>query len=211
MCSPTVGRRWRKVAVEPVKWIPARSGWTSAASETACPLPVTMLTTPGGRPAASSSCMRKCAENCWVGLGFQTTVQPISAGAVGRLPAIEVKLNGVIARTKPSSGRWSSRFHVAGGLTGGRSARIWRGEGAENPARRWDDGRRRPAGAGGGGATAGALAVVGGGFQGVAERGGGRGGRAAGVLPPPPAPPLTADHQRQVDRIGAELLEPRFE
>ena len=39
--------------------------------------------------------------------GFQTTVLPINAGAVGRLPAIEVKLNGVSARTKPSSGRCS--------------------------------------------------------------------------------------------------------
>ncbi len=29
--------------------------------------------------------------------GFQMTVLPISAGAVGRLPAIAVKLNGVIA------------------------------------------------------------------------------------------------------------------
>ena len=31
------------------------------------------------------------------GLGFQITVLPISAGAVGRLPAIAVKLNGVMA------------------------------------------------------------------------------------------------------------------
>ena len=37
------------------------------------------------------------AASCWVGDGFQMTVLPISAGAVGRLPAIAVKLNGVIA------------------------------------------------------------------------------------------------------------------
>ena len=61
------------------------------------PSPVTMLITPGGRPAASNSRMVKCAANCWVGDGFQTTVLPISAGALGRLPAIAVKLNGVIA------------------------------------------------------------------------------------------------------------------
>ena len=54
----------------------------------------------------------KCADNCWVGEGFHTTGLPISAGASGRLPAIAVKLNGVIARTKPSSGRWSMRFHT---------------------------------------------------------------------------------------------------
>ena len=29
--------------------------------------------------------------------GFQTTVLPMRAGAVGRLPAIDVKLNGVTA------------------------------------------------------------------------------------------------------------------
>ena len=61
------------------------------------PSPVTMLITPGGSPASSSSCIRKCAANCWVGEGFQITVLPISAGAVGRLPAMAVKLNGVIA------------------------------------------------------------------------------------------------------------------
>ena len=40
--------------------------------------------------------------------GFQTTVLPISAGAVGRLPPIDVKLNGVTAYTKPSRPRYSS-------------------------------------------------------------------------------------------------------
>ena len=39
--------------------------------------------------------------------GFHSTVFPISAGAVGRLPAIDVKLNGVSANTKPSNGRCS--------------------------------------------------------------------------------------------------------
>ena len=44
--------------------------------------------------------------------GFHSTVLPISAGAVGRLPPIEVKLNGVTANTKPSSARYSTRFHT---------------------------------------------------------------------------------------------------
>ena len=69
--------------------------------------------------------MVKCAASCWVGDGFQTTVLPISAGAVGRLPAIAVKLNGVIASTKPSSGRWSIRFQTPGDEIGC-SARICR-------------------------------------------------------------------------------------
>ena len=53
--------------------------------------------TPGGSPAASSSFMMYQALGIAVEAGFQTTVLPISAGAVGRLPAIEVKLNGVTA------------------------------------------------------------------------------------------------------------------
>ena len=55
------------------------------------------MITPGGKPAASSSCMVRYADRVWVIDGFHTTVLPINAGAVGRLAAIEVKLNGVIA------------------------------------------------------------------------------------------------------------------
>ena len=50
--------------------------------------------------------------------GFQTTVLPTIAGAAARLPPIDVKLNGLIASTKPSSGRWSMRFHTPGEDTG---------------------------------------------------------------------------------------------
>ena len=41
--------------------------------------------------------MVRYAANVWVGDGFHTTVLPIRAGAVGRFPAMAVKLNGVIA------------------------------------------------------------------------------------------------------------------
>ncbi len=37
--------------------------------------------------------------------GFHTATLPSMAGAAGRLPAMEVKLKGVRANTKPSSGR----------------------------------------------------------------------------------------------------------
>jgi hypothetical protein len=70
--------------------------------------------TPGGRPAACSSSISTPPLSTAVEAGFHTTVLPHSAGAVGRLPAIEVKLNGVTANTKPSSGRYSSRFHAPG-------------------------------------------------------------------------------------------------
>ncbi len=94
------------------------SGSVSATRETASPSPVTMLITPAGRPAASSRRMVWCAATCWVGVGFQTTVLPMSAGTVGRFPAMAVKLNGVMAVTKPSSGRQSIRFHSPGAERG---------------------------------------------------------------------------------------------
>ena len=50
--------------------------------------------------------------------GFQTTVLPTIAGATARFPPIEVKLNGLMASTKPSSGRWSMRFHTPADDTG---------------------------------------------------------------------------------------------
>jgi len=97
MFSPTVRHRDWKTLVDPVKWMPARSRSARTTSETASPSPGTRLITPGGSPASVSSRIVKCAANCWVGAGFHTTVLPMSAGAVGRLPAIAVKLNGVIA------------------------------------------------------------------------------------------------------------------
>ncbi len=97
MFSPTVRHRCWKVGVEPVKWMPARSGCARATSETSSPSPGSMLITPGGIPASSRSSIVNDAASCWVGEGFQTTVFPISAGAVGRLPAMAVKLNGLIA------------------------------------------------------------------------------------------------------------------
>ena len=77
--------------------MPARSRWARATFETSRPSPGSMLMTPGGMPASSSSSIVSDAASCWVGDGFQITVLPISAGAVGRLPAIAVKLKGVIA------------------------------------------------------------------------------------------------------------------
>ena len=97
MFSPTVRHRCWNVAVEPVKWMPASRGSASSTSETARPSPVSRLITPGGRPAASSRRIVQYADSVCVGLGFQTTVLPMSAGAVGRLPAMAVKLNGVMA------------------------------------------------------------------------------------------------------------------
>ncbi len=105
--------------------MPASAGCGTATELTAAPSPVTRLITPGGSPAASNSRIVRCAASCWVGEGFHTTTLPSNAGAAGRLPAIAVKLNGVIARTKPSSGRKSIRFHTPVELIGCCS-RNWR-------------------------------------------------------------------------------------
>src|SRR5438445_9871443 len=118
MLSPIVFQIDWKTGVEPVKWTPARSGLARAGSPIAAPDPYTRLMTPGGSPAASYSRSRKYAEYAAVDAGFQTTVLPISAALVGRLPPIAVKLKGVTAKTKPSSGRYSIRFHVPGEETG---------------------------------------------------------------------------------------------
>jgi hypothetical protein len=45
--------------------------------------------------------------------GFHTTVLPRIAGPNARL-FMQVKLNGVTAKTKPSSGRYSTWFHMPG-------------------------------------------------------------------------------------------------
>src|SRR5919201_847438 len=105
-------------AVEPVKWMPASSGDGSAGSPISEPDPYTRLITPGGSPASSYSFISQYAEYAAVDAGFQSTVFPISAHEVGRLPAIAVKLNGVTAKMKPSSGLYSIRFHTPGEETG---------------------------------------------------------------------------------------------
>src|SRR5205823_12356527 len=118
MLLPTVFHIDWKTGVEPVKWTPARSGLASAGSPISAPEPYSRLITPGGSPASSYSFIRKCAEYAAVDAGFQTTVLPISATDVGRLPPIAVKLNGVTAKTNPSSGRYSRRFQIPGEETG---------------------------------------------------------------------------------------------
>ena len=59
-----------------------------------------------------------CAARLCASAGFHTTTLPMSAGAEGRLPAMAVKLNGVMAKTKPSSGRSSSALDTPGDESG---------------------------------------------------------------------------------------------
>src|SRR6266568_4211946 len=102
----------------PYSKAPLQSALASATSATAFPSPGSRFTTPGGSPAASRSFSSQWAENIALGAGFHSTTLPRSAGAVGRFAAIAVKLNGVTARTNPSRGRYSTRFHRPGGESG---------------------------------------------------------------------------------------------
>ena len=54
------------------------------------------------------------AEYTWLSAGFHTTTLPMSAAEAGRLPAMAVKLKGVIATTNPSRARYSMRFQIPG-------------------------------------------------------------------------------------------------
>src|SRR5215211_5885531 len=104
--------------VDPVKWTPASSGLARAASPISAPGPNTRLITPGGRPASSSRRSVYHADSAAVEAGFHTTVLPISAGDVVRFAPIAVKLNGLIAKTNPSSGLYSNRFQTPGDESG---------------------------------------------------------------------------------------------
>src|SRR3989454_11981615 len=94
MLRPTVSHIAWNVVVEPVKWIPARSGEASAGSPTSAPAPGTRLMTPGGSPAASRISMMKWAAYTAVEAGFQTTVFPLIAAAGGGLPPVAGEVNG---------------------------------------------------------------------------------------------------------------------
>src|SRR5262249_5027039 len=97
MFAPIVFHILLNTPVLPVKCTPASSRCDSRTFDTSAASPGTKLITPGGRPAASRSFMRQYAESIALDAGFQITVLPMSAGAVGRLPPIDVKLNGVTA------------------------------------------------------------------------------------------------------------------
>src|SRR5262245_22074412 len=112
MLAPIVFHIALKTSVEPVKCTPARSRCVSTVSDTVTAFPGTKLMTPGGSPAASRTFRMYQALGMALDAGFHTTVLPMSAGAVGRLPPMDVKLKGVTAYTKPSRGGYSSWFHM---------------------------------------------------------------------------------------------------
>ena len=77
--------------------MPAKSGWVSRVSVIITGSPKTVLITPSGTPASRNTSTITWAEKIWWSLGFQTTTFPIMAALDGRLPAMAVKLKGVMA------------------------------------------------------------------------------------------------------------------
>src|SRR5438132_5751042 len=87
---------------EPVNVTMSTSGCVVSSSPAAAS-PVTTLTTPGGKSAASNTSASANASSGVYGEGFSTTVLPIaSAGPSFQRSRYRGKLNGVIAATTPT-------------------------------------------------------------------------------------------------------------
>ncbi len=69
------------VAVEPVNETRSTSGWAASAAPTTGPVPVTRLSTPGGRPASSTASKSRYAVSGVSSAGLSTTVQPAARAA----------------------------------------------------------------------------------------------------------------------------------
>ncbi len=89
-------------AVEPVNEILAMSGWRVISAPTASPRPVTMLTTPGGRPARCSARVMTSVCTALNSLGLITALLP-AAMAIASLLAMKpaFAFHGVIMPTTP--------------------------------------------------------------------------------------------------------------
>jgi hypothetical protein len=106
MLRPIVSHMLLKTPVEPVKCTPASDGSVSAMSEIATGSPGRKLMTPGGNPASSRSLHHVPRRQHRGGRRLpENRVAHERRCALGRLPPIAVKLNGVTAYTNPSSGR----------------------------------------------------------------------------------------------------------
>ena len=91
-------------SVEPVKAILSTPGCATSAAPAVSPRPVTTLTTPGGKPASSTSSPRRNAVSGVSSAGLSTTVQPAaSAGAIFQIAISSGKFQGMMAPTTPTA------------------------------------------------------------------------------------------------------------
>ena len=98
MFSPTSRHSCWKTAVEPVKWMPARSGSASATSETGVAVAGHHVDDAGRQAGLLEQRHEQVRGELLASApASRPRCCPSAPGAVGRLPAIAVKLNGVIA------------------------------------------------------------------------------------------------------------------
>ncbi len=93
----------RPVRSEPVKATLSTSMCRASASPATWPKPGTMLTTPSGTPASSSSSPSRSAVSGASSAGFSTMVQPVaSTGPIFQMVEVSGAFHGVMAPTTPT-------------------------------------------------------------------------------------------------------------
>ncbi len=89
------------VCTEPMKAMRLTRGWRTSASPASAPVPVTMLTTPGGITSWAISARIEADSGLWSD-GFSTMVLPAISGAAMREAAKLIGwLNGMMRPTTP--------------------------------------------------------------------------------------------------------------
>ncbi|MCY1538892.1 hypothetical protein D9M68_744550 [compost metagenome] len=84
----------------------ATSGWLTRAGPTSWPKPVTVFTTPSGKPASLNSAISARVEQEVNSDGLITTVLPAaSAGASFQVSSMSGEFQGVMATTTPRGSR----------------------------------------------------------------------------------------------------------
>src|SRR5262245_56777177 len=100
----------RPVSVEPVNETRRTPGCVVIGSPASTPVPVTILITPGGRPAASAAFTKLIVESGVSSAGLMTSVLPqINAGIIFHEGIAIGKFQGVISEQMPTG--W--RTHIA--------------------------------------------------------------------------------------------------
>ena len=93
----------RPVGVDPVNATLSTPGCSARAAPALSPKPVTMFTTPSGRPASVSSSPRRSATRLASSAGLSTIVQPVaSTGAIFQMALLTGRFHGTIAATTPT-------------------------------------------------------------------------------------------------------------
>src|SRR5690606_20838697 len=96
----------RPTALLPVKLIALTPGWTTRASPTEGPRPLTTFSTPAGKPISAASSPSIVAVRGVTSDGLATTVLPAaSAGAIFQVNRYSGRFHGLMQPTTPSGRR----------------------------------------------------------------------------------------------------------